>query len=64
MKTEIIYGIHPVWEALSAGRRKVFEIFLVDEKLSGRIAQIKSLADSRGISQKSPPPGDFNALAG
>ena len=64
MKTEIIYGIHPVWEALSARRRKVYEIFLADEKFSGRIAQIKSLADSRGISQKSLPPGDFKALAG
>ena len=64
MKTEIIYGIHPVWEALSAGRRKVFKIFLVNEKLSGRITQIKSLADSRGISQKSLPPGEFNVLAG
>ena len=64
MKTEIIYGIHPIFEALSAGRRQVFEIYLAKEKKNGRLASILSLAASRGVSQKTIGAADFKTLVG
>jgi len=64
VKTEILYGIHPVYEALSAGRRRIFEVYLVKEKKSGRFGPIVSLAESRGISLQYIGPADFKALVG
>ena len=64
MKTEILYGVHPVCEALAANRRHVFEICIDREKKSGRIAQLLSLAESRGIAPKTIGPDDFRTLAG
>jgi 23S rRNA (guanosine2251-2'-O)-methyltransferase len=64
VKTEILYGVHPVYEALAANRRHVFEICINREKKSGRFAQLLSLADSRGISLKTIGPDDFRTLAG
>ena len=40
MKTEILYGIHPVAEALKAGRRKFLEIYIVQDKASKRLKKI------------------------
>ena len=64
MKSEVLYGIHPVFEALVAGRRRVYEIYLDTEKKSGRLSQIESMAETRGIQKKSIGPGDFKALSG
>jgi 23S rRNA (guanosine2251-2'-O)-methyltransferase len=64
VKTEIIYGIHPVYEALTAGRRRVYEIYLVKERKTGRLEPIVSLAESRGISQQTIGTVDFTALVG
>lgn len=44
MKTEIIYGYHPVLEAIRGGRRKVFEIFVPLEKSGDRTADIENRA--------------------
>jgi 23S rRNA (guanosine2251-2'-O)-methyltransferase len=64
VKTEILYGFHPVYEALSAGRRRVYEIYLVKEKKTGRYEQIQSLAESRGVAHKTMTTADFQALVG
>ena len=64
MKSELLYGIHPVFEALVAGRRRVYEIYLDKEKNRGRLAQIESMAEARGVLKKSIAPGDFKALTG
>ena len=64
MKTEILYGIHPVFEALSAGRRRVYEIYLAKEKNIVRFKPIMSLAESRGISRQTTGAADFKALVG
>ncbi len=64
MKTELLYGIHPVYEALAAGRRKVYEIYLDKEKKSERIAQIESMAESIGVLIKKVGSDDLKALAG
>jgi 23S rRNA (guanosine2251-2'-O)-methyltransferase len=52
MKTEVIYGIHPVLEGLKADRRDFHQIYVLDQKISKRIRQIVSLADSRKIEIK------------
>jgi len=63
VKTELLYGIHPVLEALAAGRRRVYEVYLDKEKKSRRLAQIKSIAETRGILKKNIESGNFKALA-
>ncbi len=64
MNTEILYGIHPVYEALSAGRREIFGVYLAKEKKTGRIGPIVSLAESRGISLQKIGSADFKTLVG
>lgn len=64
MKTELLYGIHPVYEALRAERRHVYEIYIQREKKSGRFAQLLSLADSRGVLLKTTGTDDLRNLAG
>jgi 23S rRNA (guanosine2251-2'-O)-methyltransferase len=49
MKTEIIYGIHPVFEAMQAKRRTFHELFIVKDKANQRIESIVGLAQSAGI---------------
>lgn len=49
MKTEILYGIHPVFEALQARRRTFHELYVVNNPTNPRIAKIADLARSAGI---------------
>lgn len=49
MKTEILYGIHPVFEALQARRRVFHELYVVDHPANPRIAKIADIAKSAGI---------------
>jgi 23S rRNA (guanosine2251-2'-O)-methyltransferase len=51
-KTEILYGIHPVFEALKAGRRKIYEIYVVGERPSKRQSQVVALAQRQKIPVK------------
>jgi 23S rRNA (guanosine2251-2'-O)-methyltransferase len=64
VKIELLYGIHPVHEALVANRRQVYEIYFEKGKKSGRLAQLVSLAESRGVLQKTIGSGDLRTLAG
>ncbi len=64
MKSEILYGIHPVLETLIAGRRRIYKIYLAKEKNSGRLARIASMAEAGGVLKKSIDPADFKALTG
>ena len=52
MGYEIIYGIHPVLEALQAGRRKFHEIYLTIEAHRRQFGTIADLAVSRNIPLK------------
>ncbi len=63
MKTEILYGIHPVAEAIRAGRRKVVNL-MVAEKTSPRLASLMELARSTGIPVEKRPVADLKAMAG
>jgi len=64
VKSELLYGIHPVFETLVAGRRRVYEVYLDKEKKSGRLAKIESMAAAGGVLIKSIGPDDFKALTG
>ncbi|MBW1616117.1 MAG: 23S rRNA (guanosine(2251)-2'-O)-methyltransferase RlmB [Deltaproteobacteria bacterium] len=47
--TEILYGIHPVTEALIAKRRKIFTIYAAENKNNIRIEKILNIARSLNI---------------
>ncbi len=49
MKKEILFGINPVYEALRAGRRDIFKVYITKEKISKRLEKILTLADSLKI---------------
>jgi len=49
MKTETIYGIHPVLEGLRANRRTFHEIYIAEGKTNQRVDPIESKAKSMGI---------------
>lgn len=63
MKAETLYGIHPVTEAIRAGRRKVLKLMVAD-KISPRLASLTDLAESAGIPLEKRSPGDLSAMAG
>jgi len=62
VKTEVLYGIHPVYEALSAGRRRIHGIYLAQDIRNARLKPILSLAESRGISRHTLAAAEFKAL--
>ncbi|MEE4262772.1 MAG: 23S rRNA (guanosine(2251)-2'-O)-methyltransferase RlmB [Desulfobacteraceae bacterium] len=62
MKTEILYGIHPVTEALRARRRNIYEIYLQKENKSDRLARLASLAGHRGIRVKTVGSEEFKTM--
>lgn len=62
MKSEILSGIHSVFEAVQAGRRRVSE-FLFDQRHAGpRLEQLKSVAGKRNIPIKKVPAGQLALL--
>lgn len=66
MKTEILFGIHPVYEALKAGKRSFVEIYISKDKsrLSARLEQAVSLAESRNIPVKISNSKNMQKLTG
>lgn len=63
MKTEILYGVHPVFEALRAGRRRFFEVYMAQGRPSKRLQGVADLAESRSVPVQSMPPDRLKALA-
>jgi 23S rRNA (guanosine2251-2'-O)-methyltransferase len=49
MKQDILFGIHPVQEAIRAGKRHIHSVVLTNEKLSKRLTEIQELAKARKI---------------
>ena len=64
MKTEILYGFHPVYEALRAGRRTFHEIYISKQPLSRRIERIRSAAGRKNIRIKEASPAKLQAIGG
>ncbi len=50
--TDILYGIHPVLEAIRAGRRQIHSITVVSGKLPDRLLELRDLALKKGFSVK------------
>jgi len=49
MKTEIIYGVHPVFEALAAKKRAFHELYILQGKTNPRTETLAGLAHAAGI---------------
>ncbi len=64
MKTEIIYGFHPVFEALKASRRKVFKVQIAGDKPSDRLEKVAALAASLNLDVEIVKTTRLNQLAG
>ena len=63
-KTETLYGFHPVFEALRAGRRRFFEIYFAMEGATGRCSQIRTRALQESIPIKQIPRDELNKMVG
>jgi 23S rRNA (guanosine2251-2'-O)-methyltransferase len=61
---EVLYGFHPVLEALTAGRRRMYTVMMDRTDLSGRQARIVELAEKEGISCQTLPPEQIRAACG
>ena len=63
-KSEILYGIHPVFEAVRAGRRKVYEIYIAKQKDSTLLRNISKLAEPAKIPLISVKPDHLTKITG
>ena len=64
MKSEILYGIHPVFEALASQRRAVHKIYLQHDFKSDRLIQLASLATESSIPTITAESSEINNLTG
>ena len=64
MKKEILYGIHPVFEALKAGRRDFFEIYIAKDKTSKRIDKLVAIAESIKVPVERVEPLTLKSMTG
>ena len=64
MKTEILYGFHPVYEALRAGRRTFHEIYISNQAPTKRIKQISSAVARKHLPIKEVSPARLQTIAG
>ncbi|MGD2187544.1 MAG: 23S rRNA (guanosine(2251)-2'-O)-methyltransferase RlmB [Desulfobacterales bacterium] len=64
MKAEILYGFHPVYEALRAGRRTFHEIYISKKTLSKRIEPIASEAARKQLQLKKVSSDRLQAIVG
>jgi 23S rRNA (guanosine2251-2'-O)-methyltransferase len=63
-KTEILYGLHPVREALRANRRRIHALWVREGRQDVRIASIRQLADGQGVAVQTVDEQRLTALAG
>jgi 23S rRNA (guanosine2251-2'-O)-methyltransferase len=64
VKKEILYGIHPVFEALKAGRRDFFEVYIAKDKTSKRIDKLVAIAESMKIPVERVEPLTLKSMTG
>ena len=64
MKAEILYGFHPVYEALRAGRRIFHEIYISKRTSNKRLERIRLTADRKKLPIKELSPAKLQAIAG
>jgi 23S rRNA (guanosine2251-2'-O)-methyltransferase len=59
---ELIYGYHPVREALKAGKRHIKKIFITEGKRSSRFADIRSLAKAAQVPVQHLSPNEIDSM--
>ncbi len=64
MKTEVLYGIHPVREALAAARREICEVCLATGKASPRGEALRRQAASRQVPVREVSAAQLSSMAG
>jgi 23S rRNA (guanosine2251-2'-O)-methyltransferase len=64
VKAEILYGFHPVYEALRAGRRTFHEIYISKQTHTKRIERIRSAAGRKKIPLKDANPAKLETIGG
>ncbi len=64
MKAEILYGFHPVYEALRAGRRTFHEIYILNQAHTKRIKQISTAAAAKHLPIKEVSSARLQSIAG
>ena len=64
MKAEILYGFHPVYEALRAGRRTVHQIYISKQPSNKRIERIRITADQKKLPIKKLSPTQLLSISG
>lgn len=64
INSNLLWGYHPVYESLRAGRRKVKAIHIVLDKIRPREETLMGLARKRGISIKGTSPQQLNTMVG
>jgi 23S rRNA (guanosine2251-2'-O)-methyltransferase len=62
--SEILYGYHPVMEAVNARRRRVFEVYTAEEGNIHRKSPIQLIVQKEGFSMKKMSRAALNKLAG
>ncbi len=60
---DVLYGLHPVEEALKAGRRRFDHILVARERQDGRLQQLIEQCRKSGIRVRSEPREQLTALA-
>ncbi|MBI9076018.1 MAG: 23S rRNA (guanosine(2251)-2'-O)-methyltransferase RlmB [Desulfatibacillum sp.] len=61
MKSENLFGIHPVREALLAGRRTIHTLYISESRGGEAKDEILALAQERGIGVQTPDAGFFRS---
>ena len=64
LKKEIIFGINPVLEALKAGRRYFFVVYITKKKISQRLKRVSTLAEAKKIPVERVEASQLKSLTG
>jgi 23S rRNA (guanosine2251-2'-O)-methyltransferase len=65
VKTELLYGIHSVKEALAAGRREIAEVFLQrDHEAAARLQPVAAAARAAGVAVREIGAAQLSSLCG
>ena len=63
LKSDILYGIHPVLECIRAGRRAISAVYTVEGKTMRRLEQVISWADRHRVPIEALKPSRLESLA-
>jgi 23S rRNA (guanosine2251-2'-O)-methyltransferase len=64
VRKEILFGINSVLEALNAGRRDFFAIYIAKKKISQRLKRVSTLAEAKKIPVERVEPSQLKYLTG